>query len=198
MFGTLFMRHFALFIFAVAFLAVVGEAQDTKPIKPATTYRLGGASIITPDQPDWVLLKSDTVQIVIEKRTKDEVMNASIKTLKVKPFASELETQQGLEAFKNEEIDKPNRDSLHYMYVRFKGLSCVQYDGNLVLDPAASPNKFKHNNFKGYLCPDPQTKGSAFQIEFSNYSNTKGFPNTFNDLSEEFFQNTKFPKPAPK
>lgn len=89
-------------------------------------------------------------------------------------------------------------DSVHFNNTRFKGLPCVQYDGIFKLDGSVSSPKFEYFNFKGYLCSHPETKGLAIQVEFSNYSNSRGFPENLIAVSDEFFEKITFSKAAIK
>jgi hypothetical protein len=67
---------------------------------------------------------------------------------------------------------------------------CLQYDGKFLIEKTSTLN-FAYLNFEGYLCPHPRAKDLAVQIEFSTYSNTRGFTPDANSLSEEFFEKVK-------
>jgi hypothetical protein len=175
------------------------SAQEQTSIKAASSYSKDGITFASPDQADWKLLTSEKAETVFEKRANDEILNASVKTIETKTFETDKDLLAGLEALKEDELSKLKRDSLHYYHTRFKGVPCVQYDG--IFNPDAGSGslpKFKFFNFKGYLCPHPQTKGKAIQLEFSNYSNTRGFPDGFADLSDKFFEKIVLPKAAAK
>ena len=169
-------------------------AQEQASIKPAGIYHLGGVTLVSPNQPGWVLLQSGESLIAFQRRAKDEVLNASVKTIKTKVFDNDKELLTSLEALKVEELSKLKKISVHFNYVRFKASPCVQYDGIYTGD-TSSPN-FEYLNFKGYLCRYPESKGLVVQIEFSNHSNRRGFSENLGDLSNEFFEKMAFSKVA--
>ena len=171
-------------------------AQGQAPIKPASIFQLGGVTVVSPNQAGWVLLQSNESLIVFQKRVEGEVLNASVKTIRTKVFDNEKELLTSLEALKVEELSKLQRDSVHFNYVKFKATPCLQYDGIFTGD-ASAPN-FKYLNFKGYLCPDPESKGLVVQIEVSNHSNPRGFSESLFALSNEFFEKVAFSKVAAK
>lgn len=189
------MKHLIVIILTVLFYAAAASAQEQQSaIKPASSYSQAGVTFGSPNQPDWTLLKSDASETVFEKRTKDEILSASVKTIKTKTFETEKDFLIGMEALKQDELSKLKKDSLHYNYTKFKGLLCVQYDGIFNPNEGTSSPKFKYFNFKGYLCSHPETKGTAIQVEFSNYSNIRGFSENLFSLSDDFFEKITFSK----
>jgi hypothetical protein len=171
-------------------------AQEPPSIKPASIYHLGGVTVVTPNQPGWVLQRSNKSLIAFQKRVDGEVLNASVKTTRTKVFANDEDLLASLEALKVEELSKLKRDSVHFNYVRFKASPCVQYDGIFTGD--ASAPDLKYFNFKGYLCRLPKSKDLVVQIEFSNHSNRRAFSANVVDLSDEFFETMTFSKVAGK
>jgi hypothetical protein len=169
-------------------------AQEQASINPASIYHLGGVTVVTPNQPGWVLLQSSKSLIAFQKRVEGEVLNASVKTIRTKTFDNDEDLLASLEALKVEELSKLKRDSVHFNYVRFKASPCVQYDGIFTGD-ASAPN-LKYFNFKGYLCRHSESKDLVVQIEFSNHSNRRAFSKNLVDLSDEFFEKTAFSKVA--
>lgn len=165
-------------------------AQGQASINPASIYHLGGVTVVSPNQPGWVLLQSSESLIAFQKRVENEVVNASVKTIKTKVFDNDKDLLTSLEAFKKEELSKFKRDSVHFNYVRFKASPCVQYDGVFTGD-ASAPN-FEYFNFKGYLCRHPDDKVVVVQIEFSNHSNLRAFCESLVSLSNEFFEKMAF------
>jgi len=177
--------------------AGAGSAQDQSSISPASTYDQAGVTVVSPNQSGWILLKSDKLETVFGKRDKDGIVSANIKIIKTKTFETDRELLASLETLKQEELNKLRRDSIHFNNVRFKGSSCLQYDGTFTVDGTSSP-KFPYFNLKGYVCLLPQTKDFAVQLEFSNYSNQRGFSEKLFSLSDEFFEKVVFPKAAVK
>ena len=169
-------------------------AQKQASINPASNYHLAGVTVVSPNQPGWVLLQSNKSLIDFQKRGEGEVLNASMKTFKTKVFDNDNELLTSLEALKVEELSKLKKVSVHFNYVRFKASPCVQYDGIFTGDTSA-PN-FEFFNFKGYLCRHPESKGLVVKIEFSNHSNLRGFSENLIDLSNQFFEKMSFSKVA--
>jgi hypothetical protein len=169
-------------------------AQEQASINPASIYHLGGVTVVSPNQPGWLLLQSNKSLIAFQKRAESEVLNASVKTIRTKVFDNDKALLTSLEALKVEELSKLKRDSVHFNYVRFKASPCVQYDGIFTGD-ASAPN-FEYLNFNGYLCRHPESKDLVVQIEFSNHSNRRGFSENLSELSNEFFEKMAFSKVA--
>ena len=192
------MKHLIIVILTALFCVAAVSAQEQSSIKPASSYSQAGVTFASPNQSEWTLLKSDKSQTVFEKRAKDEISNANVKTIKTKTFETEKDLLIGLETLKQDELSKLKMDSVHFNNTRFKGLPCVQYDGVFKLDGGASSPKFEYFNFKGYLCSHPETKGLAVQVEFSNYSNSRGFSENIVAVSDEFFEKITFSKAAIK
>jgi hypothetical protein len=142
-----------------------------------------------------VLLKSSKSETVFEKRGKDEILIANVKTFRTKIFDSDKDFLTSMETLKKEELSNLKRDSVHFNYVRFKGSPCVQYDGIFKPDEASEP-KFEYFNCKGYLCRHPESKDLVVQVEFSNHSNLRGFSENLFSLRDEFFERIVFSKVA--
>jgi hypothetical protein len=191
------MKHLILTFIVVLLCVNIAFAQKETSIKPASVYKLDGITLVSPEQAGWMLLKSDKAETVFEKREKDAISSVSVKTIKTKTFDTDSERLIGFEALKTEELSniKMTRDSVHFNYVRFKGLMCLQYDGIFKPDETPAPG-FKNFNFRGYLCPSVNAKDSALQIEFDNYSNTRGLTEDLNTVAAEFFEKITFPKAA--
>ena len=149
------MKHLIIEILTALFCVAAVSAQEQSSIKPASSYSQAGVTFASPNQAEWTLLKSDKSQTVFEKRAKDEISNANVKTIKTKTFETEKDLLIGLETLKQDELSKLKMDSVHFNNTRFKGLPCVQYDGVFKLDGGASSPKFEYFNFKGYLCSHP-------------------------------------------
>ena len=186
------MNHFIVIIAAALFCAAVsGQAQTS--IKPASIYDQDGITVVSPNQPGWILLKTDKSETVFEKRDESGIFNASVKIIRTKTFETEKDRLTGWEALKQEEFSKLKQDHLHFNYTKFKGAVCLRYDAIFPLEKTSS-KKLGHFNVNGYLLPLSNTKDSAVQIEFSNYSNTRGLTEDLYSLADEFFEKLTFPK----
>lgn len=184
------MNRLAPVVLVTVVLAHALFAQKQASIKPASIFQLGGVTIVSPNQPGWVLLKSNESLVAFQKEVEGEVLNASVKLIKTKVFDNDEELLKSLEALKDNELSQLKRDSVHFNYVRFKAAPCVQYDGIFTGD--ASTLKLKYFNFRGYLCRSPGRKDTVVQFEFSNHSNRRGFPEDPFSLSNEFFDKIAF------
>jgi hypothetical protein len=186
-----FMNHLIVII-ATALFCVAVSAQAQTPIKPGSIYHQDGITVVSPKQSGLALLKTDKSETVFVKRGEGGIFNASVKIIRTKTFETEKERLAGWEALKQEEFSKLKHDHLHFNYTRFKGATCLLYDAIFPLEKTSS-NRFAHFNVRGYLCPYSNAKDSAVQIEFSNYSNTRGLTEDLFSLGEEFFEKLTFP-----
>lgn len=183
------MKRTILIIAIALFCSVTAQAQ--KPIQPARSYKQDGMTVVSPNQTGWSLLKADKSETLFEKRGEDGIFSASVKSVSTKTFETDQKRLAAWEAAKNEEFSKLKRDSLHFYYTRFKGAMCLRYDGTFPLEKTTS-NNFARFNIRGFQCPLPNVKDSAIQVEFSNYSNTRGFTEDLFSLSDEFFEKVTF------
>ena len=186
------MNHFIVVI-ATALFCVAVSARAQTSINPASIYDQDGISVVSPNQPGWTLQKTDKSETVFEKRGEGGILNASVKTIRTKTFETDKDQLAAWEALKQEEFSKLKQDHLHFNYTRFKGATCLLYDAIFPIEKTSSSN-FAYFNLKGYLCPRANAKDSAVQIEFSNYSNTRGLTEDLYSLSDEFFEKLTFPK----
>jgi len=189
------MKYLIVIVLVAFSCASAALTQTQSPINPASIFNQVGVTVVSPNQPGWVLLKSSKSETVFEKRDKDEVLMASVKNIRTKVFDNDKDLLVSLETLKKEELSNLKRDSVHFNYVRFKGSPCVQYDGVFKLDGTSAP-KFEYFNFKGYLCRHPESKDLVVQIEFSNHSNLRGFSENLFSLRDDFFEKIVFSKVA--
>lgn len=183
--------------FAITFFFVnlVSAQKDFPTVKPGKTYKQSGVKISSPNQTGWRLLKSENLETVFEKIETDEKSNAFAKTSTMIDIYENVEDLlKNLEKMKQAEISKLKRDSLHFNYVNFKETPCLQYDGIFNNDAEETVPVYKYFNLYGYLCPHPQTDTTLIQMEFSNYSNTRGFTEDSLKLIRNFFEGAKFSK----
>ena len=186
------MNRLRVIVLVTVACANVVLAQKQASINPASIYHLGGVTVVSPNQPGWVLLQPNQSLIGFQKRGDGEVLNASVKIIRTRVFDNDKDLLASLEALKVEELSKLKKVSVHFNYVRFKASPCVQYDGIFTGD--TSEPTFAYLNFKGYLCRHPESKGLVVQIESSNHSNQRGFSENLIDVSDEFFEKMAFSK----
>jgi hypothetical protein len=191
------MNHLIVIVLVTVSCANAVLAQVQSSVNPASIYHQGKVTVVSPNQPGWVLLQSNKSETVFQKRVVGEIVIANVKTIQTKILDNDKDLLISLETLKQEELSKLKVDSVHYNYVRFKGSPCVQYDGIFKGDGVSAP-KFEYFNLKGYLCRHPESKDLAIQIEFSNHSNLRGFSENMSSLSEEFFEKIVFSKVASK
>src|SRR5688572_13679293 len=119
------MKRLIVIVLTTVAFANALSAQEPPSIKPASIYHLSGVSVVTPNQPGWVLLQSSKSLLAFQKRVEGEVLNASVKTIKTKVFDNDEDLLASLEALKVEELSKLKKDSVHFNYVRFKASPCL-------------------------------------------------------------------------
>jgi hypothetical protein len=154
----IFVNHFkdmiaiAKVMIAIALFCVAVSAQAQTSIKPASIYDQDGTTVISPNQPGWILIRTDKSETVFEKRAESGILNASVKTIRTKIFETEKDRLAGWETLKQEEFSKLKRDSIHFDIMGFKGATCLRYTGIFPVEKTSSSN-FAYFNLKGYLCP---------------------------------------------
>jgi hypothetical protein len=114
------MNHIIVIIAAALFCAAV-PAQAQTSIKPASIYDQDGITVVSPNQSGWALLKTDKSETVFEKRGEGGILNASVKTIRKKTFATDKDRLAAWEALKQEELSKLKHDSIHFDYLGVQG-----------------------------------------------------------------------------
>jgi hypothetical protein len=184
------MKQF-LVIIAIAMFCGTVSAQAPATIKPAKKYKQNGMTFVSPDSAGWKLLKTDGSETAFEKRSESDILNAYVKSVPTKTFATDHDRLVAWEALKQEEFNKYKQDHLHFNYTKFKGSTCLLYDAIFPTDKTPT-NDFAYYNLRGYLCPIPGNKDLAVQIEFSDRSNTRAFTDDLSDLNEKCFEGLMF------
>ena len=113
------MNHLIVII-ATALFCVAVPARAQTSIKAASIYDQDGITVVSPNQPGWILLKTGKSETVFEKRDESGIFNASVKIIRTKTFETEKDRLTGWEALKQEEFSKLKQDHLHFNYTRFK------------------------------------------------------------------------------
>ena len=190
----LFRENFLLVALLVVSSSPAHHVQAQAPIKPATVYHQGAVTIVSPNQPGWMLVRSSKTETLFEKRSEIELLNAGVKTFKTKVFETDKELLVSLENMKDQELSKLKRDSLHFYHLQFRATPCVQYDGIFTGDASAA--NFQYFNFKGYLCRQPGTKDIVIQMELTAHTNHRGFTESLHSLSQDFFEKVVLSNPS--
>lgn len=89
-------RWISLALFVVSVTSLF--AQEPKPIASATAYQQGTVTVISPNEPGWQLVKSEPLETIFTKRTKEAFATASARTLKVTRTGSAEDLLADLEA----------------------------------------------------------------------------------------------------
>ena len=168
-------------------------APEEKPAPSPSTRQLGVA-VSSPTQPGWDLVKSNERETRFERTSAVETAVASSRTLVGTTFGGGDDLLARLEAWKQAQLAttpglKP--DSLHFYRVKFKGRTCLLYDGSFE-DISEPKSQFTRFNFKGYLCPLGDTEQSLVELEVSTRSKQKGFSDEMIRSSNEFFEAAGF------
>jgi len=189
------MRLLAVIFAITVFLSVSISAQPKSPIiKPEKTYKQSGVKMVSPNQTGWQIIKSEKLETVFGKTNSEAEYKVFARTKTIPDYENTNDLLKSLEAMKQAELNDSNRDSLHYNYQKeFNETPCVQYDGIFKNDAAEAPG-YKYFNFYGYICQHPSDKNIVIQMEFSDYSNTRGFSEAEFNLRRDFFEKIKFVK----
>jgi hypothetical protein len=167
-------------------------APEAKPA-PLPSNKQLGVTVSSPTQPGWTLVKSNERETRFERASAVDTAVASSRTLMATMFGEGDDLLARLEVWKQSQLASTGLklDSLHFYRVRFKGLTCLQYDG-IFEGVSESKSQFTHFNFKGYLCPLHDTEQSVVELEVSNRTNQRGFSDELIRSSGEFFEAAVF------
>ena len=98
------MKYLIVIVLVAVVCANAALTQTQSPINPASIFNQVGVTVVSPNQPGWVLLKSSKSETVFEKRDKDEVLMASVKNIRTKVFDNDKDLLVSLETLKKEEL----------------------------------------------------------------------------------------------
>lgn len=166
--------------------------SDLPKIKARKKYTQTGVELVSPNQSDWRIEKSESLETRFAKTDSDVKVIAFVKTRAIDDFENVEDLFVNLENLKQDEIKNLKRDSIHYNRTNFKETECLQYDGVFDNDAETDGQSYKYFNLSGYLCRHPAAKNTVIQLEFFNYSNLRGFSEAEVKLSKEFFEKIKF------
>lgn len=184
---NIFVDWLLMLIFSTNF--AIFAQKDFPTIKAGKVYQQSGVTITSPNEPDWKIVKREKTEIVFLKMNTERKFNAFVKRIKIDVYENVKDLFATLENLKKAEVSEVIRDSIHYNWTEFKDTPCLQYDGIFNND-----GEYKYFNMSGYLCRHPQDKSVAIQIEFSSYSNNRGYTETEVKLSKNFFEKIVFSK----
>lgn len=91
------MKHLIVLILVVSLCASAVSAQGRSAINPKSVYDQDGITVLSPNQPGWVLVQASKWETVFEKRATDEVISAHVKTIKTKIFVNRKDLLASLE-----------------------------------------------------------------------------------------------------
>lgn len=177
----------------ILFAGITYAQKENSTIKAGKVYKQSGAKVTSPSQDGWQIVKAESSETIFSKTTSDEKFNVFVKTKTISDYEKVEDLFKNLEETKQAELDMPNRDSLHFNQTDYKNTPCLQYDGIFNNDAAKMPG-YKYFNFYGYLCRHPNDKKIVIQMEFSNYSNSRGFSETEGKLAKDFLEKIQFSK----
>lgn len=179
--------------FGFLFVSFTFAQTENPTIKAEKVYKQSGAKIFSPNETNWQIVKNESSETIFGKTTIEEKFNVFVRTKTISDFENIEDLFENIEKMKQSELNIENRDSLHYNRTNFKETPCLQYDGVFNNDEAVMPG-YKHFNFFGYLCRHPKNKNIVVQIEFSNFSISRGFSESALKLSKDFFSKIQFIK----
>ena len=97
------MKYLIVIVLVAFSCASAALTQTQSPINPASIFNQVGVTVVSPNQPGWVLLKSSKSETVFEKRDKDEVLMASVKNIRTKVFDNDKDLLVSLETLKKDD-----------------------------------------------------------------------------------------------
>lgn len=195
--NTLLHTLISAVVAAVLLQIIVGCGRAPAPVEkpvPASGTRQLGVAVSPPTQPGWNLVRSSERETRFERASEVDPAVASSRTLAGKTFGGGDDLLARLEAWKQSQLAATpglKQDSLHFYRVKFKGLTCLQYDGSFE-DVSEPKGRFTRFNFKGYLCPIGDADQSVVELEMSNRSMQKGLSDEMIRSSNDFFEAAVF------
>lgn len=196
----------------VVFCGCAKTTLDKGTIPPKSIYNRAGVTILSPNELGWTVVQSSESSIVFEKSENEAITIASTRTYAIEGFvkhdnnpfipeavdnvqikrrAQDEDFLTFLEEKKEEEFGPLKMLSIHFNHVLFKGVRCLEYDGEF-LDERVSGSEFQYFAVKGYICRHSETDDLALEMEFSHRSKSRGFPEHMLVVGQAFLENIRF------
>jgi hypothetical protein len=202
-----------LFLAVLVFSIGCGKTvQNEKTISPKSIYDKAGVTILSPNEPGWTVAQSSESSVVFEKSENEAITIASTRTYPVEGFvrddnkpsipevvdnvqpkrrAQDEDLFTFLEKKKEKEFGQLRMLSIHFKHVQFKGVTCLEYDGEF-LDERVPESEFQYFAVKGYIFRHSETDDLVLEVEVSCRAKSRGFPEHMLAVGEAFFENIQF------
>jgi hypothetical protein len=161
------------------------------------SYQHVGATVLSPNEAGWYLLKLSDPSVVFVKKYPDKTETAIANTYLF--WVGELDSD---EAFFERIIESRNtiehksrfkQLTVDYQSLTFKNRPCVKYSGIAEDhgDKGLDSTEFQYFKNIGYICRTNLNRTTALLMEVSHRSDSKDIPSSLRNTAFEFFENIK-------
>ncbi len=189
------MKNTILFVLLAAGLLGCGAAPSE--IASRTGFNLLGTTVISPNVPGWVAIKSNPGAVWLGT---SGVLQGESRILMVNIFQVDASQSDGSFLAEAKGVNAVNDNPGHLQDVEvstrevtFNGARCLQFEGSLQNTRAriATASAVYENNV-GYTCRHPLRRDVAVNFVFSSRSDSSTLSIAERNLAESFFNNIQF------
>lgn len=191
-----------LTLYLGGFFGIVGcmSSPLAKPtLAPKTMYHLEQATILSPDENGWSLLKSDSENLILARNVNDSdrtaVLSAAMYPVGLKKNAKEFFDFIIAQRSLNDDKERFRNLSSENEVVSFKGLRCLKYKTLSEDHGVRGSSRLKYFKTEGFVCRYPFSY-IGFQFEISHRSEEKLIPQDLLMTAHQFFEGIQFVEPT--
>ena len=178
--------------------ATKGTKLDRIPLIPTSVFNPLGATVYSPNEKGWFLIKSNAVSTIFSRKYGSPLNTAVAATIlyKVDGNLNDNEFITYSKKKLNELGDENNIKIINTNsdVVTHKGTTCLRYNSlsedHRVID--VLPDKFLYLKVVGYVCRHPFSRNLALRMELSNRSIKTSFEKGLMEIAESFNKNIDF------
>lgn len=188
--------------YLVILFAIGLSACASKPNFPQAgigqTYEILGATISSPNEPNWYLMQHDQMGIFFGKE-----MTSKTDSLIANAWVFGVGGHEDDDSFFDYVIAERERNDDKTRFVdrgvknnraTLNGSACIKYD--TIAEDHASKSKssqpFQYFSTMGYICRHPGNKSVVIQLEVSYRSDLQNVPDGITLMSDQFFNSLEF------
>ena len=193
------MKFIIYSLIGIFLMGCTGMPFSNTSIDPKTVYKIEQATMISPDQANWVLMHNQIHSLVLAKKFDDNNQTALITTM-MYPAGTHKTSRAFLEFVisersKNDDKNRFKNLNVKNEFVSFKDLPCFKYQtlAEDHKDKGMTSTDFEYFKTEGYICRYP-LEYIAFQFEISHRSKDKQMPAEISKVGQLFFENIQVVK----
>ena len=184
-------------IFVLMTIGLMNCAAAPSETEPPAGFQLIGATVVAPDGPEWIDLKSNS-RFVAFGKTGDLLGETDILSVAIVPVDASLSDSAFLAQARTAKSpeDRPSRFQDATISIRefvFNGAQCIRFEGSSYNTTARIETvREVFESRAGYTCRHPLRNDVVVEFALTSRSGSRGQSAEQLDLAESFFESIVF------